>query len=113
MSVVGWTVEVTGSYGPTPMPRSCTVTVVNVRKPVPWMMNTVSPSPIGWLTHSSGVVSTRCRAHGGGDATGPGSVTRAVLLTVLVLTARALWLPLAVPAIAAALGDRVLPGVPP
>jgi len=35
MSVVGWTVEVTGSYGPTPTPTSFTVTVVNVRKPVP------------------------------------------------------------------------------
>src|ERR1700722_2264283 len=112
MSVVGWSDEVTGWYGATPRPTSCTVTVVNCRKPVPWTMYTVSPSPKGWLTHSSGVVPTWWKVHGGGFATGPGSVTRAVLLAVLVLTARALWLPLAVPAIAAALGDRLLLEVP-
>jgi hypothetical protein len=56
------------------------VTVVKRRKPVPWMMNTVSPSPKGWLTHSSGVVPAWWAAHGGGDATGPGMVVPAVLV---------------------------------
>jgi hypothetical protein len=48
-------------------------------------MNTVSPSPKGWLTHSSGVVPGSWGVHGGGDATGPGSVPLVVLLAVLLL----------------------------
>jgi len=49
------------------------------------MMNTVSPSPKGWLTHSSGVVPGWWGVHGGGDVTGPRSVPLVVLLAVLLL----------------------------
>src|SRR5487761_103008 len=85
MSVTGWSGEVTGWSGETPTPTSLTVTVAKVGKPVPWMMYTVSPSPNGWLTHSSGVLPGWRGEHGGDDATGAGSVTPFVLLAVLLL----------------------------
>src|SRR4051794_1414679 len=45
---MGWSGEV-------PLPTIWIVTAVKGWNPLPWITNTVLPSPNGWLTHSCGV----------------------------------------------------------
>lgn len=63
--------------GDTGCPARSTLTWVNGIQPLPWITNTVFPSPNGWLTKSRGLLLTPVGSlftGGGGSPTGNGLV---------------------------------------